>query len=263
METLARIILDLLMPGSQLMILAVLIVIFFWTGRQEWAKRTCLLFLFLFLVYSTPFLPRHLAWQLERQYPVWAADEPLPDILDPVPVMVLTAGMIPDTTLHESHQLNSATFTRLMEGVRVYRTLKSAGSGANLVLSGSAPEGVPTTLAQVKAVVAKSLGVHAQNIHLHDPPGIIDTCTEARVFAERFGEGHRVIVVTSALHMSRAMWWFRHHGLEPVAAPTDFQVRKDLYNNRIQWKPSVTNIRLMERVLQERAGMVWARMSGC
>ena len=68
METLARIILDLLMPGSQLMILAVLIVVFLWTGWQEWAKRPCLLFLFLFLVYATPFLPRHLAWQLERQY---------------------------------------------------------------------------------------------------------------------------------------------------------------------------------------------------
>ena len=57
METLARIILDLLMPGSQLMILAVLIVVFLWTGWQEWAKRHVCCFYFFFWCMPLRFCP--------------------------------------------------------------------------------------------------------------------------------------------------------------------------------------------------------------
>jgi uncharacterized SAM-binding protein YcdF (DUF218 family) len=263
LETFARFILDLLMPASQLWILITVIAILFLARQMVWLKRVSVLFFVLLLVYSTPFLPQYLAYQLERQYPVWSPDEQTLAIEEPIPVMVLTAGITADTTLHASHQLSSSTFPRLIEGMRVYHTLKRWGLEPKLVLSGGANEGVPVTEAHAQALAAVDLGADSEDLFLHDPPGIINTCTEARVFAERFGEGQHVIVATSALHIPRAMWWFRYHGLEPTAAPANFRVRKDSYRKSFSWKPSYQNITLMERILKERVGMIWAQMSSC
>ncbi len=257
METLLRFLVDLLMPSHQLLILGVIAGWLYWKRRSPWDHRVGSVTLLLLFLYSTPFLPRLLGRSLERKYPVWSVEDKL--YPDRIPIMVLASGFVPDTILHASQQLGGVTFKRLMEGVRIYNALEDYRP--LLVFSGTAPEDVPITQAAVQARAAMDVGVDGEDIRLHDSPEVVNTASEARIFAEKFGKGQALILVTSALHMPRSMYWFRYYGLEPIPAPTDFAVKTDRY--RFNWDvwPSTENIRTMDRIFHEYIGWVWARIS--
>lgn len=256
MEILLRLLVELLWPSSQLVILGLLAGYLFWRRRNAWGRRIAGGTLVLLLLYSTPFLPRLLGLSLERSYPVWNnSDTTYPDS---IPIMVLASGFVPDSTLHASQQLGESNLSRLMEGIRIYKALQD--SHPLLVLSGTAPDNVPYTQAAVQAKTAVAMGVNPSDIRLHDPSEVVNTASEARIFADQFGPGQQLILVTSALHMPRSMYWFRQYDLEPVPAPTDFAVKVDRY--RVNWDvwPSAENIRILDRVVHEYVGMMWARV---
>lgn len=258
MESLLRFLVEMLLPSRQLVILGGLVGYLFWRKRNTWGRRITTVTLVLLILYSTPLLPRLLGYNLERQYPVWSVgDKKYPD---QTPIMVLASGFVPDTVLHASQQLGESNLSRLIEGVRIYKALQN--SHPLLVLSGTAPDGVPYTQAAVQAEAAVDLGVRLEDIVLHDPPDVVNTASEARIFKQEFGPGQKLILVTSALHMPRSMYWFRHYGLEPVPAPTDFTVKIDRYRYNWDVWPSAENIRTMDRIFHEYIGMVWARIKG-
>lgn len=251
MEALLRFFVDLLMPSRHLVILGVIAGWLFWRKRNTWGRRITGVTLVLLILYSTPFLPRLLGRSLERQYPVWALDNtPYPT---QIPIMVLASDFVPDTMLHASQQLGESTFDRLMEGIRIYHALEEYQP--LLILSGTAPDGVPVTQAAVQEEAAVDMGVRGEDIVLHDSSDVVNTASEARIFATEFGKGTKLILVTSALHMPRSMYWFRHYGLDPIPAPTDFAVKKDRY--RFNWDvwPSADNLRTMDRIFHEYIGI--------
>ena len=256
METILRFLVDLVQPSAQLMLLAILAGWFYWKKKVLWGRRFTIVTILLLFIYSTPFLPRLLAWSLERQYPVWNLSHEI--YPDHIPVMVLGAGFTADTTLHPSHRMSENLVDRLMEGIRVYRALESYHP--LLVLSGTAPEDVPMTQAEVQMHTALDLGVRMDDIRLHDGPDVVNTASEARIFSEKFGKDQKLILVTSAIHMPRAMYWFRHYGLDPIPAPSEFLVKKDAYRRNWNFWPSAEYIVTMDRVYHEVVGMVWARI---
>jgi len=63
--------------------------------------------------------------------------------------------------------------------------------------------------------------------------------------------------------MPRAVMHFRNAGLNPIAAPTNFNIRKNnISGSYTDYFPSPGNIRFMEIVFQEYLGMLWAKMGG-
>jgi len=210
----------------------------------------------LLVIYSTPFLPKLLARTLERQYPVWTDKEYR--YTDGIPIMVLGSGAIADTTLHASHQLGNNLHARLMEGIRIYKALEF--HNPLLVVSGTSPEDNPVTQGMIQSEAAIAMGVDPVDIRFHDGPEVVNTASEASVFADRYGKGHSLILVTSAIHMPRAMYWFRHYDLDPIPAPTEFIVKKDSYRRNWDIWPSAEYIVTMDRVYHEVVGMVWARI---
>jgi uncharacterized SAM-binding protein YcdF (DUF218 family) len=68
----------------------------------------------------------------------------------------------------------------------------------------------------------------------------------------------RVLLVTDAIHMSRAMQIFSVTGLSPVRAPTDFVSRKSL--SAQDFIPHPRFLKQSHYALHEWIGMLWYRL---
>jgi uncharacterized SAM-binding protein YcdF (DUF218 family) len=84
---------------------------------------------------------------------------------------------------------------------------------------------------------------------------------EARIYKERFGKEYPLIIVTSAIHMPRAMYWFRHYGLDPHPAPTNYLVMEDWKLSLSSFKPTNYKISITAKLLHEYAGMLYAYLT--
>ncbi|OBS10129.1 hypothetical protein Thpro_021179 [Acidihalobacter prosperus] len=70
----------------------------------------------------------------------------------------------------------------------------------------------------------------------------------------------RVLLVTQAWHMPRAMWAFRHAGLDPVAAPVGFANRSWAQRGALGWIPQTRAATTMAEVAHEVVGLMWYRL---
>lgn len=68
------------------------------------------------------------------------------------------------------------------------------------------------------------------------------------------------LLVTSALHMPRAVARFRAHGMRPVPAPTDHELL--LHDDVRDWLPDMLALHRSTRVFKERLGMLHLRLFG-
>jgi uncharacterized SAM-binding protein YcdF (DUF218 family) len=90
------------------------------------------------------------------------------------------------------------------------------------------------------------------------------TADEAEEVQRRFGE-HRVVLVTSAGHMSRAMAIFSDAGLSPIAAPTGYYfARHGSSGDAVwpRWIPTTDGIGANHQWLYENVAMLWHSASG-
>ena len=89
-----------------------------------------------------------------------------------------------------------------------------------------------------------------------------DTWENARFSADLLREAgvRRILLVTHAFHMPRALHCFRAQGLEVVAAPTAF--RGPAWEDLRSLKPSWSGMRDSSLALHEHLGMLWYRLSG-
>ena len=244
------VVLFLLDPLTQVGLLALLGAGFAYRGKRR-AARWCLAVAtgWLVLVSATP-LPQALVHAREKQYRVW---RPAPNDTAATHVLVLGGGHTPAPDLPATDRLSDRSLARLVEGIRIYRQLPNA----RLVCSGFSATG-STPIATTAAHAALSLGVPPGDTLLLTQPH--NTEAEARAYAARFGTSHRLILVTSALHLPRALRWFRAYGLRPVPAPADHLIKVDPRYSPYSFGPGSTNIELMDRWLHETVGTWWARI---
>ena len=202
--------------------------------------------LFIFLIVSTAYLPHYLASRLERQYPPFNFSN-IKKFKQPVYIHVLGSGYSLDSALPATARLGLIAQGRLAEGIRLYRQINisilvtSAGSLRN-----------KETQAEVARQAAILLGVDSSRIVTLKTPNT--TLEEAAAMAKLAGTDGTVIIVTDALHMPRAMKFFKEAGLVPIAAPTNYRIHKEVIGMGIQWWPSIGNISLMDLVLHEYLG---------
>ncbi|MEX2442149.1 MAG: YdcF family protein [Alkalispirochaeta sp.] len=158
------------------------------------------------------------------------------------------------TTHRTGAALSPEAESRLLHGVRLARRLR-----VPLVVSGGrvlSAEVVPPE-AEVAAVLALDLGIPQNMIRVE--PDSRTTAENARFTAERF-RFQRVVVVTSAYHMRRALLAFEREGLSPIAAPAAYH-RDQRPLRPVMFMPNVTDLRDTATVLRERVGFVWYRLT--
>lgn len=238
---------QLLMPLPvllSLMLLGMLLV------RAGWRRRglvTSAAALGLLLLASWAPVADRLLAPLEGQY---AALHDLPVESDLAAIVVLGGGWHADAPWSITGKLSESSAIRLMEGVRLWRQRPALP----LVVTGASRDPEQAPVARGYAEAARQLGVPPARLQVLDTP--TDTGLEARAVREALGAEARVVLVTSASHMSRAMQHFHRAGLRPLPAPTHFQAERGLTNSLSYWVPSATQLHKSERAIYERLGQL-------
>ncbi|MFA0086321.1 envelope biogenesis factor ElyC [Vibrio sp. 10N.261.51.F12] len=248
MFELKKIVSSLLMPLPAMLILGFLgLALIMFTARRRIGCMIILVSLCgIFLIAFQP-LSSRLLMPLERQYKPFL---PINETIDYV--MVLGGGHTVDDDLPPTSQLSRTSLMRLSEGIRIMRMYP----GAKMILSGYAG-GTDVSHARMMAKVALGLGVAKSEIILLETAK--DTWEEARQ-ATAFVKNRKLVLVTSASHMQRAMYEFESAGLVPYPAPTNFLAQKDIEQAWQKYTPQARYLEQTERYWHETMGLAWQRL---
>jgi uncharacterized SAM-binding protein YcdF (DUF218 family) len=207
-----------------------------------------------FLIITTPFLPKIFVRSLESRYPQ-LSDSSIKSLPDSCDIIVLGSDNADDNTLTPNNQLSLIAMSRLAEGIRIHRMIP----GSRLVLSGYGRRSkLPHALVLYRTAVI--LGVDPATMAIQSTPS--NTQKEAETYIKNFGSKKPLILVTSAIHMPRAVMNFRKAGINPVAAPADFILKNRSRKSPWRWLPFSDNIAMMEQVIHESIGIMWTRLGG-
>jgi uncharacterized SAM-binding protein YcdF (DUF218 family) len=209
-------------------------------------EKRRLVFLGLVLLYlgSISAVSDSLRYALERQYPrMQAAQCPTADAI------VVLSGFAEEDKQHPDEIRWTDRTDRFMQGIRLYRLQKAP----ILVFTESQPPGMGARITQA----AVDEGVPREAIRLTKPAS--NTAEESQGVRDYMQANglHRIILVTSAIHMPRAARLFRSAGIDFVPFPVDFQA------DGWQWKwerflPTPGSLADTEECLHEIYG--WAAL---
>lgn len=169
-------------------------------------------------------------------------------------IYVLGGGHHTDESLPITSQVVEASVVRLNEGIRLYRQLQP---NAKIIVSGYTGLYDTTEHAVMQQRLATSLGIDGKDIILH--LGTRDTQEEAQA-GKKLLSDEPFILVTSASHMTRAMKFFKHEGLDPIPAPTNHLSSTqhpnytDIFSSDALMKSRI--------VFHELLGLIWQKIKG-
>jgi uncharacterized SAM-binding protein YcdF (DUF218 family) len=254
---LLRFLFDLLKPSSHLLIVWVVGLLLFVVNRRRMALRCLAIGLVLLLIYTLPPLPRFLMSRLESTYPPFSvvpsgeaaasSDSFTLAASDSLFVLVLAAGVDYDPALPSGQLLSPTQMVRLAEGIRVARMMPEA-----VLVTSAYFEHSPHSQAELSRRAAQGLGYTERPIQVQEQPKT--TCDEARAFVDAHGRGTRVLLVTSAAHMRRALALFTDFGAKPRAAPCDFKVKHNPLRP-FRWSdalPSWEHLNWLDEIMKEQ-----------
>jgi uncharacterized SAM-binding protein YcdF (DUF218 family) len=246
--------LTILVPNAVHLIalLAILLVLAFARRAPGALKATLATLLAWAWIFSTPALANLVVLALEgppaalARVPPFAGKEPL--------ILVLSSGTLFSGDGRPNARLDAHGWARLHAGMTLWKSV-----GGTLILSGG-PDGDPElSLAALMRRVAIEAGI---------PEGAIRIAPRSRTTYEDLAQsrdaiqrhGAPAILVTSALHMPRALAVGRALGLSLTPFPCDYmQLERPTWQ---AWLPSSGGPRLWLDALHEVFGIAWYRMRG-
>lgn len=177
------------------------------------------------LLWSIPQASDWLRGGLEARYPV-VAESALPHA---DAIVVLGGGHYGWLKLPDIH-IDQLESSRIAAGTRAWRS----GRAPTVILSGGGAPG--DTEARTMAAAAIKLGVPASALLLEEHSrNTQDNAHYTAALADRHGI-RTVLLVTSALHMPRAMLQFRDAGIHATAVPVPEKADRSHWSDR--WLPS-------------------------
>jgi uncharacterized SAM-binding protein YcdF (DUF218 family) len=236
-------------------ILLLLTIYLMMPGRDRVAKRAGSVLLLLWIGFysvSTPWISDWMIRQLESQYV--RVKQVNPNVHW---VVVLGGGAAKNLEIPASEALSGVSLKRVFEGVRLYRALPEA----RLILSGGAGAAKP------EFSVARRFDEFADWIHVPKAHRVlevdsINTADEARFIKPLVGDSP-FYLVTSALHMPRAMMLFEKQGLHPIAAPCNYLFLKhEKTKSWTRFLPTAGHIVRFNIAWHEYLGQWWGAMRG-
>ena len=139
---------------------------------------------------------------------------------------------------------------RIIEAYELYRSCKQAGGDCKLMVSGGDAyhNGMPE--ADSYAAVLRSMGVDQPDLILEARS--MNTWQNAQFVQPLLNayQPQRVVLVTSAAHLDRALAYFAHFGTTPIP------VRGDYVDVRLTWLPNAWNMMLTDIALHEYVGVL-------
>lgn len=233
-----------------LLLFFIFLVVLYLYGNSALIRSGFLCVFLLLLLFSTGWLPKILTQRLENQYPIITQVNPQIHW-----IVVLSGGQFDvvnsPSNIPPNALLNSVSLDRLVEGIRLYRQLPNA----KLLLSGGGIY-VKASEALHLSQVASWFEIPKSNLVLETTS--LNTAAEAKAIQPIVGH-EPFYLVTSAIHMPRAMALCKAQGLQPIAAPTDFS----FYRESGRWEriilPSPYNLNALSIVMHEILGSIAAK----
>jgi uncharacterized SAM-binding protein YcdF (DUF218 family) len=203
---------------------------------------------------ATPVVANWLRGGLEQRFP----PTPLGNVPDADAIVVLGGGVEPTARPRLYPNLGNAA-DRVWHGARLFK----ADKAPLVITTGRRPfNDAGQAAAEAQAQFLTSLGVPREAIVA--PGDSVRTHTDSQI-VERIADERgldQLLLVTSALHMPRAMAVFQSAGLMVFPVPADFEVTQVGYRDESPWLPSTEAWASSARALHEYAGMIWYRHKG-
>jgi uncharacterized SAM-binding protein YcdF (DUF218 family) len=234
-------------PLTWILFLLLLALVALRRDRRRLLSACLIAALALTYTLSIPSTARLLARTLEHRYP---APERVnrPPVYDAV--VVLAGGVGRRGGLRPEDSLQPASLERLLCG----RALMTQGLAPVLVLSGgnADPFADQTPESEIMARSLRAIG---------PPPGTVETETRSRTTFENatetkkiLGRRVRIALVTSALHMPRAMALFKHQEFDATAFPCGYLTGPPESGIR-GYLPAVTHLGTSTLAINEWVGL--------
>ena len=241
---LSRAVVELLAPFPFSILLLIFALFFLVLRKVRFGILFLALALFLQIFSGYGFLVKQRVIDLESRYPA-VTETGLQVLKDKQinAIVVLGSGHVSDRRMSAVSQLGGSSLYRLIEGVRLLQLLPEA----KLIVTGGVGYD-PVANAEVVGRVALSIGVPKERLIVENRPR--DTLQEAEMLKPLLGK-EEFLLVTSALHMLRAMQIFQDQGMRPLAAPTDYVMKKEIVEPPGRLFPSPGNLDLLRRILYE------------
>jgi len=148
----------------------------------------------------------------------------------------------------------SATLERIRYGARVHRD-----TGLPLAVTGGTVSGKGTPEAVLMAdALQEDFGVPVRWVEDRSR-----NTRENAAFTRRMLEPDgvtNIVLVSHAVHLSRASPMFRAEGFDVVPAPTAFIIGGEGEIDLLDWNPGMTNLASSYYALHERLGRLWYRL---
>lgn len=288
---------SMLMPLQFSLALIVLSVILLWMDRwRRLAKYLVTAGTVLLLIFSNRFVGYHLVHGLESRYAPLVLAQPgaegasaaefasagkvtgssIPKLGPDPLIVVLSGGASDDPGLPIVDRLYPDSTLRVVTAVEIYQRLatpvramsespRPSGEGKStempapriLMSGGATVNSVAEAVPMQK--LAELLGVPSNAILLELRSK--DTAEEAREILPLVGN-RPFILVTSAFHMPRAMGLFRHLGMKPIPAPSNYMGRWTTQPFVMRIPPEADALVESEVAGHERLGMIWEHLRG-
>jgi len=225
-------------------------------SRRRLALRFLLASILVLVIFSTSFVPNLLVRSLEEQYRDAGVDVP------PAQAIVVLGGALRlPSGRHGLSALIDPT-DRLLEAFRLYRSGKAPlifCSGGNNPIGSPAGQ-LPEATWMARLLEEWSIPATAIQVET----GSINTRENALLSYQALAPRgiRRIILVTSAMHMRRAVGAFRKVGFEVLAVPADFRTgwAEEPLLSRLLPKPD--NLSFSEEALREWLGILVYRLRG-
>jgi uncharacterized SAM-binding protein YcdF (DUF218 family) len=253
---------QIIMPLPLFFLLITAGFFFLWRKKKAWKILLLVAWCWLLFVSTRP-VPAALVRHLEYKYKT-LSQEQISELPDSVNIIVLGGGHADDMNLPPNDQLSTIALGRMVEGVRIYkgtehsltRHVGMAGS-VKIIVSGYAGKG-KISQAEVLYRNALMLGVDSSALIVSSKSS--NTEEEAREYLRLCGSSRKLVIVTSAIHMPRAMMIFKSAGIDVIPAPTNHLIKYGSVKNKLGWVPSAGNISMMEQAMHEYVGILWVEI---
>ena len=248
MLLLTKILSQMVYPLLVSLLLAAGTGILLWRGRRRSGGLLLIAALSWLWLWSTPAFSDWFRATLEQRYP----PAPLEQLPTADAILVL-GGLVEAAAPPDRLEPNlGAAADRIWHAARLYRAGKAPrilASGGNLPWSG-----VEQPESSVMAELLQELGVPAAVI-LQEPNSRTTRENRDRSLPILRANGvRRILLVTSALHMPRALALFRATDLEVIPAPTDFEIHSPSNAHPLRWLPDAQALADGSRAFKEYLG---------
>jgi uncharacterized SAM-binding protein YcdF (DUF218 family) len=243
---LSKLVIWLLSPLGTALCLAGLALLLAWRQRLRSSMALGTLAFVWLWAWSMPVLSHWLGSVLEGQHP----QAPIASLEPAQAVVVLGGGIAPPSGKSFEINLNTAA-DRVWFAARLFHAGKAP---LVLVSGGHDSERHAYSEARASAIFLADLGVPAQTIVLEEASrNTRQNAAFSAALLKARGINH-ILLVTSALHMPRAMALFAAQGLQATPAPTDFEAIQAPPPGMLAWLPDALALDLSGRAMKEIVG---------